>query len=134
VGPALLRLDIFRSNTTIRHIRTRKKTVDFNEILNGEEASRIVLLHMPVCLSADVKTIVGTMLLSEVVHAAFQRDKIAEGNRRYFGIYCDEFQEFATPDFARLFTQTGKYKVILLLPTRREWDSSNREIPTKGQP
>ena len=39
--------------------------------------------------------------------AAFERANLPEKDRPYFGIYCDEFQEFATPDFARLFTQTG---------------------------
>jgi hypothetical protein len=113
VGPALSRLDIFRGNTTIRHIvGQRKTTVDFDDILNGEGAQKIVLLRMPVYLSQEVKAIVGTMILSQVVHAAFNRDRIEENKRRYFAIYCDEFQEFATPDFARLFTQTGKYKVM----------------------
>ena len=113
MGPALSRLDIFRGNATIRHIVGQgKTTVDFNEILNGEGSQRIVLLRMPVYLSQEVKAIVGTMILSQVVHAAFNRDKLPEGKRRYFAIYCDEFQEFATPDFARLFTQTGKFKVM----------------------
>jgi hypothetical protein len=102
-----------RGNAIIRHIVGQgRTTVDFNEILNGEGDQKIVLLRMPVYLSQEVRAIVGTMILGQVVHAAFNRDKIFEEKRRYFGIYCDEFQEFATPDFARLFTQTGKYKVM----------------------
>jgi hypothetical protein len=37
---------------------------------------------------------------------------VAEHLRTPFAIYCDEFQNFATPDFATLFTQTGKFNIM----------------------
>jgi hypothetical protein len=55
---------------------------------------KIVLLRLPTNLASDVKNLIGTLLLSEVLHAAFERAKLPEKERRFFGIYCDEFQEF----------------------------------------
>jgi hypothetical protein len=110
VGPALNRLSVFRDIDIVRHIVGQgQSTIDFQEIM---KSNKIVVLRLPVNLEGGVKSLIGTMLLSEVLHAAFERDKLAETERPYFGIYCDEFQEFASPDFARLFTQTGKYGVM----------------------
>jgi hypothetical protein len=113
VDPALSRLNIFRRNTIIRHIVGQQKTtIDFYEILNRGNAQKIVLLRMPIQLASEVKSLLGTMILSEMLYAAFDRDKILKKDRRYFALYCDEFHNFATPDFAKLFTQTGKFYVM----------------------
>ena len=113
VGPTLTRLDIFRTNTMLRHIvGQRKTTIDFYEILNSGNAHKVVLLRMPTSLSDDVKKLIGMMLISQMLSAAFDRDQLPEEDRQIFGVFCDEFQNFATPDFAKLFTQTGKFKIM----------------------
>jgi hypothetical protein len=113
VGPALSRLEFLRTNTIVRHIvGQRHSTIDFQDILNNSETQKIVLLRMPTDLSDDVKKLIGTILLSQMLSAAFERAKIPEQKRVIFALYCDEFQNFTTPDFAKLFTQTGKYKIM----------------------
>jgi hypothetical protein len=112
VGPALARLNTLRVSHIIRHIVAQATPkVDFHKIINGGERQKIVLLRLPVHLDHNVKTLIGTMIVSQVLTAVFQRDEVPEKDRRYLGLFCDEFQNFATPDFAKLFTQTGKYKV-----------------------
>ena len=57
-----------------------------------------------------MKNLIGTVVISELLYEIFERaERIGKDDMPYFGIYCDEFQEFATPDFAKLFTQTGKF-------------------------
>ena len=52
------------------------------------------------------------MLVSHLVHAVFQREKMPEHERRHFCIFIDEFQNFASSeDFAVLFTQARKYAI-----------------------
>jgi hypothetical protein len=81
VGPALSRLDIFRRNDMVRGIVGQKtSTVDFSEILKEK---KIVLLRMPVNLSGEVKNLIGTMLLSEVLYAVFERVKIPHSSRNF---------------------------------------------------
>jgi hypothetical protein len=113
VGPALSRLEFLRANTIVRHIvGQRHSTIDFQDMLNNSGTQKIVLLRMPTDLSDDVKKLIGTILLSQMLSAAFERAKISEQKRVIFALYCDEFQNFTTPDFAKLFTQTGKYKIM----------------------
>src|SRR5512144_1281989 len=51
---------------------------------------------------------------------------------RILDIYCDEFQEFATPDFARLFTQTGKFKVMPTVAHQTRFGQFRIEDPNRG--
>jgi hypothetical protein len=108
-----------------------RSNLDFHELLQGK-TQRIILLRMPANLASDVKHLIGTMLLSEVAHAAFERANLPEKDRPYFGIYCDEFQEFATPDFARLFTQTGKFKVMPTVAHQTRFGQFRMEDPNRG--
>src|SRR5512147_22282 len=88
----------------------QESTVRFDEIL---DTSKIVLLRIPPNLDRTVKNLIGTLVISELLYEVFERaDRRGKDDYPYFGIYCDEFQEFATPDFARLFTQTGKFRVM----------------------
>src|SRR5258708_20037239 len=57
----------------------------------------------------ELSKVVGTLIIGQLLTAAYSRDDTPEPDRRQFCLYCDEFQNFATPDFAELFTQTGKY-------------------------
>lgn len=57
----------------------------------------------------ELSKLVGSLIIGQLLTAAYSRDDTLEPDRRQFCLYCDEFQNFATPDFAQLFTQTGKY-------------------------
>jgi hypothetical protein len=52
--------------------------------------------------------------------------------KTYFGVYCDEFQEFATPDFAKLFTQTGKFGVMPVVAHQTREQFNSRDDPNRG--
>jgi hypothetical protein len=76
------------------------------------EQRKIVLLRMPPWQDSESKAFIGTLVISQLLKAIFLRAEVSEHLRTPFAIYCDEFQMFATPDFAKLFTQTGKYRVM----------------------
>src|SRR5215470_10310128 len=48
--------------------------------------------------------------------AAFSRSDIPnEEDRRPFFLYCDEYQRFATSDFATLLAEARKFKIITII-------------------
>ena len=111
VGPAISRLDILMGSPILKEIIGQKKsTIKFADIL---ESRKIVLLRIPANLDRSVKNLIGTVVISELLYEIFERaERIGKDDMPYFAIYCDEFQEFATPDFAKLFTQTGKFRAM----------------------
>ena len=76
------------------------------------QSNSIVLLKMSRQLPQRIQTLLGTILISQLLNAAYAREELPETDRRPFALYCDEFQNFATPDFAKLFTETGKHRVM----------------------
>jgi hypothetical protein len=55
--------------------------------------------------------LVGTMLMSLVYAATFSFTDVPEEKRPGFSLIVDEFQNFATEDYAKLFAQGRKFKV-----------------------
>ncbi|MEK7164244.1 MAG: type IV secretion system DNA-binding domain-containing protein, partial [Patescibacteria group bacterium] len=55
----------------------------------------------------------GLILVPRILMAALSRADIPEGQRRPFYLYVDEFQNFATPDFATILSEARKYKLNL---------------------
>jgi hypothetical protein len=47
--------------------------------------------------------------------AAMSRTDIPEDKRRDFYLYVDEFQNFATPDFAQILSEARKYRLNLIV-------------------
>ena len=47
--------------------------------------------------------------------AAMSRSDIPEDQRRDFYLYVDEFQNFATPDFAQILSEARKYRLNLIV-------------------
>jgi hypothetical protein len=106
----LNRLNPILTDFQVKHMVGQvKTTIDFTEILR---AHKIVLLRMPVGMDEGVKTFIGTLIISQLLKAVWLRQEMPEQERGLFALYCDEFQHFATPDFAKLFTQTGKFRIM----------------------
>jgi hypothetical protein len=57
----------------------------------------------------------GLVLVPRLVAAAMSRADIPERDRRPFYLYVDEFQNFATPDFATILSEARKYKLDLIV-------------------
>jgi hypothetical protein len=72
------------------------------------DAGKIVLVKLDAQL-ADLSGLIGSVIVGRILEAGLSRENDAV--RRPFHLYCDEFQRFATDDFARLLTETGKWGI-----------------------
>ena len=87
----------------------RLTTLDFSDIM---ENRRILFVKIPASLPDDFKEFIGTILITELVHAVRRREQIPENQRHQFCIFVDEVQHFASfEDFDVLFTEAGKYGI-----------------------
>jgi len=57
----------------------------------------------------------GLVLVPKILVAAMSRQNIPEEQRRDFYLYVDEFQNFATPDFAQILSEARKYRLNLIV-------------------
>jgi type IV secretory pathway TraG/TraD family ATPase VirD4 len=55
----------------------------------------------------------GLVLVPKILMAAMSRQDTPEDQRRDFYLYVDEFQNFATPDFAVILSEARKYRLNL---------------------
>jgi Type IV secretion-system coupling protein DNA-binding domain len=104
------RLDPFQDFDEIRHIVGQSSsTIDFFTIM---QERKILLVKLKKTLPGDAWRIIGTLLISALVHAVREREQLAEDERHQFCIFVDEFQNFASSeDFAVLFTEARKYGI-----------------------
>lgn len=130
IGPTQTRLNLFRTNPYVRQIvGYASNPLDFTSLMN---TNKIVLLKLSMNLSPEIRTLIGTMMISQLLNAAYARDKIPEERRNFFALYCDEFQNFMTPDFARLLTQTGKYKLMPTVAHQERVGQFKPDDPNRG--
>ena len=57
----------------------------------------------------------GLILVPRILISAMSRQEIPEEERRDFYLYVDEFQNFATPDFAQILSEARKYRLNLIV-------------------
>lgn len=107
VEAALTRVDTLLGHPYVNHIVSqRETTIDFNRII---EDKRIVLFRLSDKLSTELKTFIGTILISELVYSVKKR---STHNPRQFCVFVDEFQNFASyDDFSSLITGGRKYGI-----------------------
>ena len=126
----LNRMDALRRNPYIKHsISHPIPTLDFAAVL---QQRKIVLLRMPAWQDTESKTFLGTLVLSQLLKVIFLRTEISEHLRTPFAIYCDEFQDVVTPDFAKLFTQTGKFHIMPAVAHQTRVGQLKPDDPNRG--
>lgn len=114
VAALLSRLSsLFMGRSLVRNIvGQRENTIDFRKAIEKEEK---IFIKLPLRkLEQDAK-LIGTMLISQIYAAVFSFADLPAKKRPGVSLFVDEFQNFTTPDFARLFTEGRKYGVRLAL-------------------
>lgn len=66
-------------------------------------------------IGEDASALLGAMMVTKFQIEAMTRADIAEEQRRDFGLYVDEFQNFATDSFATILSEARKYKLSLTM-------------------
>lgn len=113
-APLTNRLGHFITTKMSRHILLQEtSTLRIADIMNE---GKILLVNLSKGdVGEDQSFFFGTILTSFIWMAAYQRTKIPEKQRRDFFVYIDEFQNFATPQFADITSEGRKFRVSLIV-------------------
>lgn len=102
----------FVTNKMIRNIIGQSQTtLDFRKIM---DEGKILLVNLSKGkLGEEISSFLGLILVPRILMAALSRTDMPEKDRRDFYLYVDEFQNFATPDFAQILSEARKYRLSL---------------------
>ena len=111
-APILTRLNMFLRNKQVRDVVTmRDGLVDFRRVLDD---SRIFLARLSQgAIGEENASLLGSLLVSKIHQVTLSRQDLAQGDRRPFFLYLDEFHELATPSMATMFSGVRKYALGL---------------------
>jgi len=104
----------FVTNRIIRNIIGQSKsTLNFREAM---DEGKIVFIKLAKgLLGEEDANFLGLVLAPSILQAALSRQDTPREKRRPFYFYVDEFQNFATPDFAQMLSEARKYNLGLIL-------------------
>jgi hypothetical protein len=101
-----------RSVVTRRILEQEKSTINFDEILDG----KILICNLAKgTIGEDTSAVLGTAILTKLQLAAYRRITTKEEDRRPFYLYVDEFQNFVSPLFIQILSESRKYKLFLTM-------------------
>lgn len=102
----------FVTNKTMRNIIGQSKSAfDFRKVM---DEGKILLINLSKGkLGEENSSFLGLVLIPKILVSAMSRQEIPEFQRRDFYLYVDEFQNFATPDFATILSEARKYRLNL---------------------
>lgn len=102
----------FVTNKTMRNIIGQSQSAfDFRRVM---DEGKILLINLSKGkLGEENSSFLGLVLIPKILVAAMSRQEIPEEKRRDFFLYVDEFQNFATPDFATILSEARKYHLNL---------------------
>ena len=104
----------FVTNKMIRNIIGQSaSSLDFRVAM---DTGKIVFLKLAKgLLGEEDANFLGLILVPKVLQAALSRQDLPREQRKPFYLYVDEFQNFATPDFAQMLSEARKYSLGLVL-------------------
>ena len=114
VAPVTARIGRFLFSPSAKRILEQERsTINFDEILEGK---KILICNLSKGrIGEDTSEVMGIMLLNKIQLAILKRAKIAQKKRHPFYLYVDEFQNFATPSFVEMLSESRKYGLSLTM-------------------
>lgn len=114
VAPIANKLGAFLSHPQVRKaICAPDQPLRFRRIM--DEGQILIVNLGKGRLGADTANVLGGLIVSSIVNAAFSRESIAENRRRPFMLHVDEFHSFTTAAIADMLPETRKYGLGLTL-------------------
>ena len=100
----------FVTNKMMRDIIGQSKSAfDFRKVMDER---KILLINLAKGkIGEENSSFLGLILVPKLLVAAMSRQDIPEKERKDFYLYVDEFQNFATPDFATMLSEARKYRL-----------------------
>ncbi len=104
----------FVTNKMIRNIIGQSKSsFDFRKVMDEK---KILLINLSKGkIGEENANFLGLILVPRILVAAMSRQDMPMDQRKDFFLYVDEFQNFATPDFAQILSEARKYRLNLIV-------------------
>ena len=104
----------FVTNKNIRNIIGQSESAfNFRKVM---DTGKILLINLSKGkIGEENSNFLGLVLVPKILVAAMSRQDIPKDDRRDFFLYVDEFQNFATPDFAQILSEARKYRLNLIV-------------------
>ncbi len=104
----------FVTNKMIRNIIGQSESAfNFREAM---DTKKILLINLSKGkIGEENSSFLGLVLVPKILVAAMSRQDIPMDQRQDFFLYVDEFQNFATPDFAQILSEARKYRLNLIV-------------------
>jgi len=102
----------FVTNMMMRNIIGQAKSAfSFRKVM--DEGKILIINLAKGKIGEENSNFLGLLIVPQILMAAMSRADIPEEQRRDFYLYVDEFQNFATPDFAQILSEARKYRLNL---------------------
>ncbi len=104
----------FVTNKMIRNIIGQSDSAfNFRKVMDEQ---KILLINLAKGkIGEENSSFLGLILVPKILVAAMSRQDMPKEQRKDFFLYVDEFQNFATPDFAQILSEARKYKLNLIV-------------------
>lgn len=114
VSPIANKLGAFLAQPTVRKALCEpEEPLRFRSVMDG---GQILIVNLAKGrLGADVSNVMGGLITSSIMQAAFTRHGLPEPTRLPFFLYVDEFHNLTTRTFAGMLSEARKYGLGLVL-------------------
>ncbi len=104
----------FVTNKMIRNIIGQSdSSFSFRKVMDEQ---KILLINLSKgTIGEENSNFLGLVLVPKILVAAMSRQDMPMADRKDFFLYVDEFQNFATPDFAQILSEARKYRLNLVV-------------------
>ena len=114
VAPIANKLGAFLANPVIRRaVCDPDRPLRFRRIM--DHGDQLIVNLGKGRLGSDMADVLGGLITSSVMNAAFTRHSQPEADRRPFMLYVDEFHAFTTEVFASMMSEARKYALGVTL-------------------
>ena len=102
----------FVTNKMMRNIIGQSESAfNFRQVM---DEGKILLINLAKGrIGEENSNFLGLILVPKILMSAMSRQDIPEEQRKPFYLYVDEFQNFATPDFAQILSEARKFRLSL---------------------
>jgi hypothetical protein len=106
--------NIFLANDIMRPIISQQKSAfDFRKVMDEK---KILLVNLAKGRLGDMNSnLLGLIIVTKLLMAAFSRVDIQEDRRTDFYLYIDEFQNFTTESISVILAEARKYRLNLII-------------------
>lgn len=117
----------FNANASAKLVLGQQKsTVDFEDIINN---GKILICNFSKgLLGEDVSELFGITVLAKLQLASLRRARLRQQERRAFHLYVDEFQNFATPSFVQMLSESRKYRLFMTMAEQSTSQQKDRQL------